>query len=120
MRGGGVRLSQNRWEGQLHRTTVWLAAIVTAAAVAAGVIPVRADTTIIDDWYKAKLPTPPELKPVTLDAKTTALLVMDFTVLVVAGDIGGTHTRLAYFEAGGARPSPAVLEVFPSANHNRK
>jgi len=36
--------------------------------------------TIIDDWYQAKLPAPPVLKPVTLDAKTTALLVMDFTV----------------------------------------
>ena len=37
--------------------------------------------------------------------------------MILAGDIGGTNTRLAYFEAGGARPSPAVLEVFPSANH---
>jgi nicotinamidase-related amidase len=36
--------------------------------------------TVIDDWYKAKLPAPPQLKPVKLDAKTTALLVMDFTV----------------------------------------
>jgi nicotinamidase-related amidase len=36
--------------------------------------------TIIDDWYQAKLPPPPQLKPVTLDPKTTALLVMDFTV----------------------------------------
>jgi nicotinamidase-related amidase len=36
--------------------------------------------TIIDDWYQAKLPPPPELKPVTLDPKVTALLVMDFTV----------------------------------------
>jgi hypothetical protein len=36
--------------------------------------------TIIDEWYQAKLPPPPQLKPVTLDAKTTALLVMDFTV----------------------------------------
>ncbi len=36
--------------------------------------------TIIDDWYKAKLPPPPQLKPVTIDPQTTALLVMDFTV----------------------------------------
>jgi nicotinamidase-related amidase len=36
--------------------------------------------TIIDDWYQAKLPPPPQLKPVTIDPKTTALLVMDFTV----------------------------------------
>jgi nicotinamidase-related amidase len=35
---------------------------------------------VIDEWDQAKLPTPPRLKPVELDAKTTALLVMDFTV----------------------------------------
>jgi len=67
----------------LRRTSIWLAAIVTVAAVANGAssAPAHADsTTIIDDWYKAKLPAPPQLKPVALDAKTTALLVMDFTV----------------------------------------
>ena len=36
--------------------------------------------TIIDDWNQAKLPAPPQLKPVTLVPKETALLVMDFTV----------------------------------------
>jgi nicotinamidase-related amidase len=36
--------------------------------------------TIIDEWYQAKLPPPPQLKPVTIDPMTTALLVMDFTV----------------------------------------
>jgi nicotinamidase-related amidase len=36
--------------------------------------------TIIDEWYQAKLPSPPELKPVTLVPRETALLVMDFTV----------------------------------------
>ena len=67
----------------MHRKSrTWLAFIVTAAALVAGAapIPARADSTIIDDWYKAKLPAPPQLKPVMLDAKTTALLVMDFTV----------------------------------------
>jgi nicotinamidase-related amidase len=79
---GDVSLLQNQREGALRRKSIWLAAIVTAVAVLAGVAPspARADSTIIDDWYKAKLPAPPQLKPVTLDAKTTALLVMDFTV----------------------------------------
>jgi nicotinamidase-related amidase len=36
--------------------------------------------TIIDDWYQAKLPAPPQLTPVTLTPSETALLVMDFTV----------------------------------------
>src|SRR5438876_5115020 len=33
--------------------------------------------TIVDEWSSVKPPPPPELKPVTVDAKTTALLVMD-------------------------------------------
>ena len=34
--------------------------------------------TIIDEWNSVKAPPAPVLKPVTLDPKTTALLVMDF------------------------------------------
>jgi nicotinamidase-related amidase len=33
--------------------------------------------TIIDEWQNIKAPPPPELKSVTLEPKTTALLVMD-------------------------------------------
>src|SRR5580693_5881302 len=76
------KVTENRREGHVHRKSILFLSVVTAAAAFAGAasIPARADTTIIDDWYKAKLPAPPQLKPVTLDAKTTALLVMDFTV----------------------------------------
>jgi nicotinamidase-related amidase len=34
--------------------------------------------TIIEEWGSVKAPPAPELKPVTIDAKQTALLVMDF------------------------------------------
>ena len=34
--------------------------------------------TIIDDWAAVRVPAPPELKPVTVDPRTTALLVLDF------------------------------------------
>jgi nicotinamidase-related amidase len=34
--------------------------------------------TIIDEWSTVKVPPPPELKPVTIDPKTTALLMLDF------------------------------------------
>jgi len=34
--------------------------------------------TVIDDWASVKVPPPPELKPVTLDPKTSALLLLDF------------------------------------------
>lgn len=33
--------------------------------------------TIVDEWANIKAPPPPDLKPVTLEPKTTALLVMD-------------------------------------------
>jgi nicotinamidase-related amidase len=55
-----------------------VAAIAVIAAMLAGA-PAHG-ATIIDDWYAAKLPAPPQLKPVTLVPKETALLVMDFTV----------------------------------------
>ncbi len=41
------------------------------------VVPAAAQT-IIDEWATVQAPKPPELKPVTLDPKTTALLVLDF------------------------------------------
>jgi nicotinamidase-related amidase len=34
--------------------------------------------TIIDDWRNVKPPVAPELKPVTVDLTTTALLILDF------------------------------------------
>ncbi len=33
--------------------------------------------TIIDEWATVKVPPPPELKPVTIDPKVTALLILD-------------------------------------------
>ena len=35
--------------------------------------------TIIDDWSNVKAAPPPELKAVTLDPKSTALLLLDFS-----------------------------------------
>lgn len=46
-----------------------LAAVASAPAAVAG--------TIVDEWANAKSEPAPELKPVTIDPKTTALLVMD-------------------------------------------
>jgi nicotinamidase-related amidase len=34
--------------------------------------------TVIDDWANVKVPPPPELKSVTLDPKSSALLLLDF------------------------------------------
>jgi glucokinase len=35
-------------------------------------------------------------------------------IIVLAGDIGGTHTRLGIFHAGNRRPEPEELKVYPS------
>ena len=36
---------------------------------------------IIEDWAKVKAPPPPALKPVTVDPKTTALLILDMVAV---------------------------------------
>ncbi len=50
---------------------------LSAAISPFGATPASAQT-IIDDWQKVKPPAAPELKPVTVDLKTTALLILDF------------------------------------------
>src|SRR5262245_22608826 len=52
---------------------------VAAFGIAAGVGATAAAQTLIEEWDTAKVPPPPELKPATLIAKETAVLVMDFT-----------------------------------------
>ena len=37
--------------------------------------------------------------------------------MILAGDIGGTNTRLAFFEGTADRLRPLVIEVFPSRDH---
>jgi nicotinamidase-related amidase len=49
------------------------AAVMVVMAFAAS----SSATDILDDWATAKAPPPPELKPVTVDAPTTALLILD-------------------------------------------
>ena len=56
-------------------------AFVPAAAFAAFVAiaaPANAQQTIVDEWATIKTPPAPELKQVTVDPKTTALLLLDF------------------------------------------
>jgi nicotinamidase-related amidase len=54
-----------------------LAATVMFAILSLPVAPVHAQT-IIDEWTSVKVPPPPALKPVAVDPKTTALLMLDF------------------------------------------
>jgi len=48
-----------------------------AAAFCFAVIAPAAAGTIIDDWASVKAPPPPKLEQITVDPKTTALLVLD-------------------------------------------
>ena len=50
--------------------------LATVAAFLVCAMPSLAQT-IIDEWQSVKAPPAPELKAVTIDPKTTALLVMD-------------------------------------------
>ena len=49
-----------------------------AAALAALVPALSSAQTIIDEWPNVKAPAAPTLKPVNVDPKTTALLMLDF------------------------------------------
>jgi nicotinamidase-related amidase len=52
--------------------------LIAAAAVVAGLaLPAQAGN-VIDDWTSIKQPPAPALKPVKVDPKTTALLMLDF------------------------------------------
>lgn len=37
--------------------------------------------------------------------------------MILAGDIGGTNTRLALFDGSATKPTPVVIDVFPSRDH---
>lgn len=58
-----------------HKT--WTLALALAALVGLGVPSLHA-ANIIDEWANVKAPPPEQLKQVTVDPKTTALLMLDF------------------------------------------
>lgn len=60
-----------------HEFAAVLAVVAAASLSGAGFVPARAGD-IVAEWGNAKVPVAPELKPVTLDPKTTALMMMDF------------------------------------------
>src|SRR3990172_8039260 len=54
-----------------------LMAIVGVLAVGAGLSTPALSQTLVDEWAGVRAPPPPELKPVTIDPKVTALLMLD-------------------------------------------
>jgi nicotinamidase-related amidase len=64
---------------KLRGSLVTSAAMLALIASLAGPLAAAARAAdIIDEWSSVKPPPPPELKPVTVDPKTTALMLMDF------------------------------------------
>ena len=55
-----------------------LVAIVVVLATGTSLSATASAQTIVDEWANVKVPPPPELKSVTINPKTTALLMLDF------------------------------------------
>ena len=51
--------------------------LIATAILAVLALPANA-ANIVDEWASVKPPAAPALKPVTVDPKTTALLMLDF------------------------------------------
>jgi nicotinamidase-related amidase len=65
---------------QTRRTNGWSKGIAGILAALAGlIIPAAYADSVIDEWAAVKAPPPPELKPVSIDAASTALIVMDIS-----------------------------------------
>jgi nicotinamidase-related amidase len=61
----------------LNIRTLWRRAAAAAVTILIAFAASSSATDILDDWATAKAPPPPELKSVTLEGSTTALLILD-------------------------------------------
>jgi nicotinamidase-related amidase len=71
----GHRAPANIGEGFMKRNMI---AALVAAVSFFGIALCAQAADIVDDWASVKAPSPPALKPVTVDPSTTALLMLDF------------------------------------------
>ena len=62
-------------QGRSGNRVMLALAFVTACGVT---FPAASAQTIVDEWAGVQAPPAPQLKPVTVDSKTTALLMLDF------------------------------------------
>ena len=87
--------------------------------------------TIIDEWATVQAPKPPELKPVTIDPKVTALLVLDIVkqicnaerrprcvdsvprIQLLLKQVRAKGAAVIYSLGGGASPADIWKEVSP-------
>jgi nicotinamidase-related amidase len=109
---------------------VSIIALVAAAACSAASVHAA---NVIDDWAKIEVPPPPELKLVTVDPQTTALLMLDFTHQIcneknkprcvaslpamkkLLASARENHVLVVYSTAGNMTPKDIWDEVAPMA-----
>jgi nicotinamidase-related amidase len=108
-----------------------LAATVMFAILALPVAPAHAQT-IIDEWTSVKVPPPPQLKPVAVDPKTTALLMLDFMnqncgnrprcvasipkVKKLLDEARAANVVVVYAIITGTTPADVIKDVAPTAD----
>jgi nicotinamidase-related amidase len=101
-----------------------------AAFLAALVLPAHA-ANIIDEWANVKAPAAPELRPVTADPKTTALLLLDFIspnctsrprcmasmpiMKKLLAEARAKKMMVVYSVAGSATPDKILADIAPVA-----
>jgi len=87
---------------------------------------------IVDEWASVKAPPPPALKPVTIDAKTTALLMLDFmnqncgkrprcvatipAVKKLLGEARAAKVMVVYSLIAKTTPADVIKDVAPMAD----
>jgi len=109
---------------QLFVAWVWLPIAFMAASAGAA--------SIVDEWSTVKVPPPPALKAVTVDRKTTALLMLDFNkqtcnterrprciasipkVAKFLASARGAGIPVVYSLGGGGAPADILPEVTPA------
>lgn len=102
-------------------------------ALAAGLATSAASAqTIVDEWANVKAPPAPQLKPVTVDAKTTALLMLDFmnqncgkrprciasipAVKKLLGEARARNASVVYSLIANTTPADVIKDVAPAPN----
>ena len=108
-----------------------------AAAIAAGIAIPASANDITTEWANVKPPPAPDLKSVTVDPKTTALLVLDFMKVNCGArprciatvpnvkkliDAARAHNMMVFYTLVGQDPTPAGMvdqSLAPRANDFR-
>lgn len=115
---------------------VMLTAVAAAVAASFFAAPSARAANIVNEWASVKAPPAPELKPVTVDTKTTALLMLDFVkptcnmerrprctesltpVKKLLGEARGKGVMVIYTAYGKLTKNDIVPEVAPNGSES--